>query len=194
MILLASKSPRRQELLKQIGVDYQVINTDIDESVLPNENPHDYVARMAHSKAIAAQSLLGSVEHPILTADTSVIKDDVILGKPENYDDFCRMMTMLSGSTHQVLSAIAVQYQDKIIVKTSVSLVTFAKLPETFIKDYWATHEPCDKAGGYAIQGLMARYIAEIKGSYSGIMGLPLFELSEALREIGYNDSSLAFS
>jgi septum formation protein len=194
MILLASKSPRRQELLKQIGVDYQVINTDIDESVLPNENPYDYVARMAHSKALTAKSLLGNVQHPILTADTSVIKDDVILGKPEDYADFLRMMTMLSGSTHQVLSAIAVQYQDQIIVKTNVSSVTFAPLSESFIEAYWTTHEPCDKAGGYAIQGLMARYIEKIEGSYSGIMGLPLFELSEALREIGYNDSSLAFS
>ncbi len=194
MILLASKSPRRQELLKQIGVDYQVINTDINESVLFNENPHDYVARMAHSKAIAAQSLLGDVQYPILTADTSVIKDDVILGKPEDYADFCRMMNLLSGSTHQVLSAIAVQYKDQIIVKTCVSLVTFAKLSNNFIESYWATQEPCDKAGGYAIQGLMARYIEKIEGSYSGIMGLPLFELSEALQEIGYNDSSLAFS
>lgn len=194
MILLASKSPRRQELLKQIGVDYQVINTDIDESVLLNEHPHDYVARMAHSKAIAAKSLLGNVQHPILTADTSVIKDEVILGKPEDYADFCRMMNILSGSTHQVLSAIAVQYQDQTIVKTSVSSVTFAPLPKSFIEAYWATREPCDKAGGYAVQGLMARYIQKIEGSYSSIMGLPLFELSEALREIGYNDSSLAFS
>lgn len=194
MILLASKSPRRQELLKQIGVDYQVINTDIDESVLPNEAPHDYVARMARTKALAAHSLLGNVAHPILTADTSVVKDHIILGKPENYADFCRMMNMLSQSTHQVLSAIAVQYHDHMIVKTSVSLVTFSHLPMTFIESYWATEEPCDKAGGYAIQGLMARYISQIEGSYSGIMGLPLFELSEALREIGYNDSSLAFS
>ncbi|GAA5097951.1 Maf family protein [Wohlfahrtiimonas larvae] len=194
MILLASKSPRRQELLRQIGIDYQVINTDIDESVLPNENPHDYVARMAHSKAIAAKLLLGNAQHPILTADTSVIKNDVILGKPEDYTDFCKMMAMLSGSTHQVLSAIAIQYLDQVIVKTSVSSVTFSQLPKTFIEAYWATHEPCDKAGGYAIQGLMARYIQKIEGSYSGIMGLPLFELSEALHEIGYNESSLTFS
>lgn len=190
MILLASKSPRRQELLRQIGIDFQVINTDIDESILDHEDPYQYVERMAHSKALMAKSMLSNTQHPILTADTSVIKDQIILGKPENYDDFQRMMSLLSGSTHQVLSAIAVQYLDQIIVKTNVNAVTFAHLPETFIETYWATKEPCDKAGGYAIQGLMAQYIQKIEGSYSGIMGLPLFELSEVLREIGYNAHS----
>lgn len=192
MILLASKSPRRQELLKQIGIDYEVINTDIDEAVLPNEMPMHYVIRIAREKALAAQSILGQSVHPILTADTTVTINGQLLGKPNDRDDFQQMMTLLSGNTHHVLTAIALHFQGMTLTKLSTSSVTFAKLPLSFIDHCWQTGEPCDKAGGYAIQGLMAQYIQRIDGSYSGIMGLPLFELTEALHEIGYNLHNLS--
>lgn len=187
MILLASKSPRRQELLKQIGINFKVIDIDIDESVISAETPLAYVERMAQQKALAARQLLKNVNLPILTADTIVTKHDKILGKPQNYEDFYRMMRVLSGTTHQVFSSIAIQYNEKTIVKTCISHVTFTHLSDHFIANYWETQEPQDKAGGYAIQGLMARYIQKIEGSYSGIMGLPLFELNEALNEIEYD-------
>lgn len=192
MILLASKSPRRQELLKQIGIDYQVINTDIDEAVLPNEMPTHYVTRIAREKSLAAQSVLGQSVHPILTADTTVTINDQLLGKPNDQDDFQQMMKLLSGTTHHVLTAIALHFKGITVTKLSTSSVTFAKLPLSFIDYCWQTGEPYDKAGGYAIQGLMAQYIQRIDGSYSGIMGLPLFELTEALHEIGYNFNNLS--
>lgn len=188
MILLASQSPRRQELLKQIGIEFSLINISIDESSLLDEDPLAYVERMAYTKSLAARNMPSTQGKITLTADTIVVKNQAILGKPKNYDDFVAMMQLLSNSTHQVLSSIALLSNDQIIIKTCKSFVTFAKLPEAFIKAYWQTKEPCDKAGGYAIQGLMAQYIQKIEGSYSGIMGLPLFELSQALREIGYND------
>lgn len=187
MILLASKSPRRQELLKQIDINFKVIDIDIDESVITAETPMAYVERMAQQKALAARELLKNVDLPILTADTIVTKNNIILGKPKDYDDFYRMMQLLSGSTHQVFSSLALQHQEKIIVKTSINHVSFTHLSDHFIANYWETQEPKDKAGGYAIQGLMARYIQKIEGSYSGIMGLPLFELNEALTDIEYD-------
>lgn len=187
MILLASKSPRRQELLKQIGINFKVIDIDIDESSLPLEDPLHYVERMAKQKAMSVKEMLINVDLPILTADTIVTKNNLILGKPKDYDDFCSMMHILSDTTHQVFSSIALQSRGQIIVKTCISHVSFAHIPDHFISSYWATQEPQDKAGGYAIQGLMAQYIQKIEGSYSGIMGLPLFELSEALNEIEYN-------
>ncbi len=187
MILLASKSPRRQELLKQIDINFKVIDIDIDESVITAETPMAYVERMAQQKALAARELLKNVDLPILTADTIVTKNNIILGKPKDYDDFYHMMQLLSGSTHQVFSSLALQHQEKIIVKTSINHVSFTHLSDHFIANYWETQEPKDKAGGYAIQGLMARYIQKIEGSYSGIMGLPLFELNEALTDIEYD-------
>lgn len=187
MLLLASQSPRRQELLRQIGIDYQVISAAIDETPRLHEAPLAYVQRIARDEAQAAQMQHDATQYPILTADTTVTFQDMILGKPKDYADFERMMTALSGNTHQVLSAIALRWQDQLIEKISISHVTFAPLPEHFIESYWQTGEPCDKAGGYAVQGIMARYIQKIEGSYSGIMGLPLFELSEALDNIGYN-------
>lgn len=190
MILLASQSPRRQELLKQIGVTFALINVSIDETSFPHEDPVTYVERMAYQKAIAAKMQYPSSHPIILTADTTVEKNLHILGKPQDYADFSGMMRLLSGTTHRVLSSIALQAHDQIILKTCESFVTFAELPSSFIAAYWQTKEPCDKAGGYAVQGLMAQYIKKIEGSYSGIMGLPLFELSQALREIGYNSES----
>lgn len=187
MILLASKSPRRQELLKQIGINFKVIDIDMDESVISAETPLVYVERMAQQKALVARELLKNVELPILTADTIVTKNDLILGKPQNYEDFYRMMQLLSGTTHQVFSSIALQHKEQTIIKTCISHVSLTHLSDHFIANYWETQEPKDKAGGYAIQGLMARYIQKIEGSYSGIMGLPLFELNEALTAIEYD-------
>lgn len=187
MLLLASQSPRRQELLRQIGVDYQVIHATIDETPRLNEAPFSYVQRIARDKAIAARAQQTDAHAPILTADTIVTVNDMILGKPKDYADYERMMQSLSGKTHQVHSAIALQWRGEFVTKTCTSHVTFAPLPQAFIEAYWQTGEPCDKAGGYAVQGIMARYIQNINGSYSGIMGLPLFELSEALDNIGYN-------
>lgn len=184
MIYLASKSPRRQELLQQIDVDFEVVSTDIDETPHTAEKPGEYVKRMAIEKALAAYK--DSMEYPLLAADTSVICEGRILGKPENKEDFLGMMELLSDNTHQVITCVAVTTGSNINnVKTrlSVSEVTFSAIPREWAQKYWATSEPTDKAGGYAIQGKAAVFIKNINGSYSGIMGLPLYETVDLLEE-----------
>ena len=184
MIYLASQSPRRRELLSQIGVQFQTIHADIDETPLQNEAPIDYVIRMAREKALTA-----AVKHqdkPLLAADTTVVCNNNILGKPQDQQHFRKMMDCLSGNTHQVITAIAViqgSARDSLVTATSASTVRFRELTVSEIETYWQAGEPADKAGGYAIQGLAAAFISEIQGSYSGIMGLPLFETAELLKK-----------
>ena len=195
-IYLASKSPRRRELLRQVGVDFDLLmlrndpvrGADVSEDVLPGEAPHDYVARVAREKGAFAWNVLQQRRQPlrpVLTADTTVTIDDEILGKPGSPDEAIAMLERLSGRTHQVLTSVAVHYTTITEHITQVSEVRFAKLTPAAIRAYCATPEPYDKAGGYGIQGLAALFVEHIEGSHSGIMGLPLFETAGLLRKAG---------
>ena len=178
-IVLASASPRRVALLSQIGIDCDVMPSQIDEEARENEAPPDYVRRMAAEKAASVAGLVpGRI---VLGADTDVIMQSRILGKPRDKADFLEMFNLLSGSTHQVITAVSVVQAEQTWLKTSISDVTFREVSEEEMLAYWQTGEPCDKAGGYAIQGQAAMFICSISGSYSGIMGLPLYETSELL-------------
>lgn len=184
-IYLASRSPRRRELLLQMGVDFSVINPDIDESVLENELPLDYVSRIARLKAEAGRKLLLSADRkPVLAADTAVVIDKTILGKPQNDLQAASMLKMLSGKTHQVMTAIALTSSDQLQTAVSVNDVRFAELNEKEIHWYINTKEGVDKAGGYAVQGQAALFIERIEGSYSGIMGLPIRETGQLLSKM----------
>ncbi len=195
IIYLASKSPRRRELLKQIGVHYELLMTrdhapriDVDESPLDNETAHVYVQRVVKLKAESALRVMRQrrlTPRPILTADTTVALDGQILGKPVDKADARRMLARLSGQSHQVLTAVAVVANDDIRQVLTTNFVTFASLDEDEIKQYVETGEPMDKAGAYAVQGLAAKYISKLSGSYSGVMGLPLYETATLLRQCG---------
>lgn len=194
-IYLASKSPRRRELLRQIGVDFELLmlrdlprGPEVSEAVLPGESAEDYVTRVTLEKAQAAhQTMLWRrlPPRPILAADTTVTLDARILGKPANAAEAADMLQHLSGRTHQVLSSIALHHQGTIWQTTQRSQVTFAPLSAESIAAYCDTQEPYDKAGGYGVQGYAAIFIQEIVGSYSGIMGLPLFETGQLLQQAG---------
>ncbi|MDO8298429.1 nucleoside triphosphate pyrophosphatase [Lacisediminimonas sp.] len=195
-IYLASKSPRRRELLRQVGVEFQLLmlresperGPDISEAVIPGEAAIDYVIRVTREKLALAEKAMywrRLPVRPILTADTTVTIDDTILGKPANRDEAIAMMRLLSGRTHQVMTSVAVRTTDDMWQSTNVSSVTFATLTEQQIRNYCALAEPYDKAGGYGIQGQAAAFIAEISGSYSGIMGLPLHETAQLLEQAG---------
>jgi septum formation protein len=183
VIRLASVSPRRRELLTQIGVPHVVTGAHIDESVLPGEPPREYVQRMARSKALAVWRQDQSL--PVLAADTTVVLDGVIFGKPEHRADAMRMLSILSGRTHQVLTAVTLANGSGVALRLSESQVAFRALAPEECAAYWETGEPQDKAGAYAIQGRAAVFIESLTGSYSGVMGLPLFETAELLRAAG---------
>ncbi|MDB5727072.1 MAG: septum formation inhibitor Maf [Noviherbaspirillum sp.] len=195
-IYLASKSPRRRELLRQIGIEFELLllrdqsprGPEVNEDVHPGERAEDYVARVTREKAEYAAKTMMWRRLPmrtILAADTTVVIDGRILGKPTDVDQAIEMLTLLSGNTHQVLTSVAVHRDGEIWQTTQTSEVTFAPLPEQTIRAYCATSEPYDKAGGYAIQGLAAVFIKSIAGSYSGIMGLPLHETAALLKQAG---------
>ena len=187
VVYLASRSPRRRELLQQIGVDFDVVDVDVDESQAHGETAAAYVARLALEKARAGRSVLPDKRMlPVLGADTAVVAGDRILGKPQDLDAAEQMLALLSGNTHQVLTAVAL-VADGEAVRLSSSNVTFRTLTESERAAYWATGEPVDKAGGYAIQGRAAVFISRIEGSYSGVMGLPLYETAILLQESGIN-------
>lgn len=183
VLRLASVSPRRRELLTQIGVSHLVTGAHIDESHHPGERPHDYVQRMARTKARAVWEQDASL--PVLGADTTVVLDGQVFGKPADRADAQRMLGLLSGRTHEVLTAVALASKEGLSMRVSVSAVRFRPLSADEIGAYWETGEPCDKAGAYAIQGLGAVFIESLTGSFSGVMGLPLFETSLLLREAG---------
>jgi septum formation protein len=181
-LYLASASPRRGELLAQIGVRFQVLRASVDESRLPDEAPAAYVARVARLKADAGWKLRpAAATAPVLAADTAVVLEGTTLGKPLDSHDGERMLRQLSGRTHEVLTAVAVTTTRGLLARVSRSEVTFRSISPAEARDYWATGEPRDKAGGYAIQGRAAVFVADLKGSYSGVMGLPLFETAELL-------------
>jgi len=185
-VYLASGSPRRRELLTQMGVTFDILRLDVDETQYLNESPEDYVQRVAIAKAEAGwQSIRAGVKRPVIGADTSVIVDQTILGKPEGEEHARSMLQRLSSRQHQVLTAVAVVYDNHVYYRLSQSRVTFAALTPAEITWYLATGEGKDKAGGYAVQGLAAMFIQDIQGSYSGIMGLPIRETRELLIEIG---------
>ena len=185
-VYLASASPRRRELLRQIGVAYRRLGVAVDETPLPGEPPHDYVVRLALLKARTGCETLGRRRPwPVLGADTAVVVDGAILGKPRDRDEGLAMLALLSGREHQVLSAVALAAPARDAVKVQESRVRFRALEPVECAAYWDSGEPWDKAGGYGIQGRAAVFIAELRGSYSGVMGLPLFETAELLREFG---------
>jgi septum formation protein len=185
-VYLASGSPRRRALLAQIGVPFQVLTVTVDEARLPAEAPDAYVLRLARQKAGAGwQARPARHPSPVLAADTTVVLDGKILAKPTDRSDGERMLRELGGRTHVVLTAVAVATAQGLSSRTSRSEVTFRAIGAAEASDYWATGEPRDKAGGYAIQGGAAIFIADLRGSYSGVMGLPLFETAELLEQAG---------
>jgi nucleoside triphosphate pyrophosphatase len=183
VLRLASVSPRRRELLAQIGVPHVVTGAHIDESALPGELPRAYVQRMARAKAQAVWERDPSL--PVLAADTTVVLDGVIFGKPQDRDDAVRMLSTLSGRTHEVLTAVALATRSGVAMRLSESRVTFRALTTAECSAYWDTGEPRDKAGAYAVQGFAAVFIESLAGSYSGVMGLPLFETAQLLAAAG---------
>lgn len=183
-LVLASGSPRRRELLDQIGVAHRALPVDIDESALPDESPEDFVRRLALEKARAGWARHGG-ELPVLGSDTVVVFEGHIMGKPRDRDDGLAMLARLAGQTHRVLTAIAVVDGQAEEVRLSESLVSFRPLAEAEIAAYWDCGEPADKAGAYAIQGLGAVFVERLEGSFSGVMGLPLFETAVLLARFG---------
>jgi len=180
-LLLASASPRRQQLLEQLGVCVDTVVTAVDETVRPDEAADAYVRRLAIAKAQQGQRMR-ALGVPTLGADTAVVVDEAILGKPKDKPAGLRMLALLSGRSHQVYSAVAVCHGARCEHDLCVSRVWFASLSASDRAAYWATGEPLDKAGGYAIQGLAAQYIVRLEGSFSGVMGLPLYETSILLK------------
>lgn len=184
-LYLASASPRRRELLQQIGVAHRLVAASIDERVLPGEAPAAYVERLAREKAAAGLAALGHGNACVLGADTSVVLDGRILGKPEGHADALATLAALSGRAHEVYTAVAVCDGSRSGVRVVCSRVHFRALSAAEREAYWASGEPCDKAGSYGIQGLGAVFVSHLEGSYSAVVGLPLCETSELLAEFG---------
>ncbi len=185
-LYLASASPRRRELLTQMGLTFDVVVQDIDESLRPGEAAHAYVTRLACEKAKAA--LLDprcGLPLPVVAADTSVVCEGRILGKPATLADARQMLQLLSGRTHQVMTAVAVALRNELDVALVSTEVEFRALGAAEIDAYWDTGEPRDKAGAYGVQGIGAAFVSRIEGSYSGVVGLPLFETLRLLQKFG---------
>jgi septum formation protein len=196
-VYLASKSPRRQELLRQLGVEFDELllreaagrKRDVVEALRKGEAPLDYVRRVARLKASVGWHRMerrALTAKPVLGADTEVVLDGTALGKPTDAAAAIAMLGALSGRTHDVLTAVAVRWNTQLAQAVSASRVTFRELPKDEIERYVATGEPFDKAGAYAIQGKAAAFVQHLEGSYSGVMGLPLFETAEILTRIGF--------
>lgn len=196
-IYLASKSPRRRELLKQIGVSFEVLllrlqsrhGRDVDETPHGGETPADYVQRICQAKVeVGWESLKfrNLPVAPVLAADTCVMLGNEIVGKPKSREHATAILQSLSGRQHQVLSAVAITFDGHMEMRISSSKVTFATLSKECVRRYILTNESLDKAGAYAIQGYAAAFIVHLEGSYSGVMGLPLFETAELLQNFGY--------
>jgi septum formation protein len=185
-IILASQSPRRVALLKQMHIDCLVMPADIDEQPMLNEAPANYVVRLAEQKALAVLKVLNGqhADLPILAADTTVALGNEIFGKPDNDADAFNMLKKLSGSTHQVHTAIALAFNGKCETALNTTLVQMMPLSDAMIEAYIATGEHKDKAGSYAIQGLAAQWIVKIDGSYTGVMGLPVHETAVLLEKL----------
>ncbi|MEB0038892.1 Maf family protein [Pseudomonas sp. MH10] len=189
LLYLASGSPRRRELLTQIGVPFTTLSADIDETPFPEESPVAYVERLASAKAEAGLALLAiNATGPtacVLGADTAVVLDGRILGKPVDQADALAMLSALSGREHEVLTSVALVDHQRSEVRTVHSLVRFRSIQSAEAQAYWDSGEPQDKAGGYAIQGLAAIFVDSLQGSYSAVVGLPLCETAEMLGRFG---------
>jgi septum formation protein len=185
VIYLASASPRRSALLQQIDVPHEVRPVDIDETPRPDESPARYALRLAQEKARALRATLPAGDRkPVLAADTTVALGDEILGKPADRDDAARILRRLSGRDHEVHTAVALLHERGAAARVSTSTVSFRELGEAEIDWYWRTGEPADKAGAYAVQGHGAIFVRHLSGSYSGVMGLPLYETWELLAPV----------
>lgn len=195
-IYLASRSPRRRELLKQAGIPFEVLlyredalrGADVDETPQPGEDPSAYVLRMARIKAEAARLRVQQrrlPDYPVLCADTTVVLDGRILGKPADHAEALAMLTELSGRSHEVLTAIAVVRHERLETRLSLTRVEFAPISGVRLRQYVATGEPFDKAGAYGIQGRAGAFVRRLSGSYTGVMGLPLYETVELLEAFG---------
>jgi septum formation protein len=184
-VYLASASPRRRELLRQIGVRFEVRPASLDEMRLPEESPETYVRRLAAAKAASVWDGLTPDRRPVLAADTAVVLDGRILGKPEDRGAATAMLEQLSGRAHRVLTAVALRWEERAEVAVSASEVRFRATTGAERRAYSETDEPLDKAGGYAIQGLGAVFIESLSGSYSAVVGLPLFETARLLALAG---------
>lgn len=187
-IILASQSPRRAAILMQMGINCEVMPADIDESQLDNESPCDYVLRLAKQKALVIKGQLNAkqAEMPILAADTTVALRDSIFGKPADDADAAEMLKKLSGTQHQVHTAVAVTFNQQIELALNTTLVEMMPLSDAMIAAYISTQDHKDKAGSYAIQGLAGNWIKRIDGSYSGVMGLPIHETFILLKKLGF--------
>ena len=196
VLYLASKSPRRLALLRQLGIEFDTLllreaagrERDVVEETRDAEPAAHYVERMARTKAQVGWQRMENrklAERPVLGADTEVVLDGEVFGKPRNANDAARMIRRLAGRTHQVLTAVALRHRDGTDVEVSVSRVTLRRLGAAELERYVASGEPFDKAGGYAVQGLAAAFISRLEGSYSGVVGLPLYETSSLLARAG---------
>ncbi len=185
MFYLASASPRRTELLTQLGVTHQIKISDVPEVRLASETALAYGYRVSMDKALAVQALVDAGDW-VLAADTEVLVDDETLGKPKDEAHFMTMMHRLSGKTHAVQTVIALVRGESRWQNHQLSLLTFRTLTDDELRDYWATGEPIGKAGGYAIQGKAARWVSQFSGSHSGVMGLPLYECDQLLSLAGW--------
>ncbi|MFQ3235727.1 MAG: septum formation protein [Paraglaciecola sp.] len=187
MLILASQSPRRAQLLEQIGLSFKKIHINIDETPLPGESPETYALRLAQQKSLAGWRHSEHIDAPslVLGADTVVVAQGSILGKPLDQQDSKRMLGLLSGNEHTVLTAIAVTDGVTLTSKLVTTTVAFCPLSNDKMDWYWHTGEPVDKAGSYAIQGLGGQFVTQINGSYSAVVGLPLFETHQLLMQMG---------
>ena len=188
MLYLASQSPRRRELLGQLGVSFSILDVDVAEVPFPEERPVDYVRRVARDKAQAGWEVLerhAQAEALVLASDTEVVLGERIFGKPKDADDAMHMLQALSGCTHEVISAVCMVSAEREHDDVCISRVRFAQVDEAEMAAYVATGEPFGKAGSYAIQGKGASLIEYLEGSYSGVIGLPLFETARLLRIFG---------
>ncbi|MEO8994470.1 MAG: Maf family protein [Rhodanobacter sp.] len=184
MLYLASQSPRRRQLLEQLGVSFTVVDVDVPEQRAPNELPEDYVSRVAHAKASAGLARVSNIAGAIvLGADTEVALDGHVFGKPTDAESAAAMLRQLSARTHTVISVVWLISAEREQIARCISEVRFSTLDESTIAAYVATGEPFGKAGAYAIQGRAAAFIEHLRGSYSGVMGLPVFETAQLLRE-----------
>jgi len=189
-LILASASPRRRELLTQIGVSFEVVIHDIDERVIAGETPVHYVCRLASAKAAAvASDARVTPDRAVLGADTIVVVDEHILGKPQDEQDAHRMLSLLSGREHDVMSAVCVCRGEHSALELSRTKVKFKSLSKAEIAAYWRSGEPQGKAGAYAVQGMGALFIESLQGSYSGVVGLPIFETARLLSMFGITNA-----
>ena len=196
-IYLASRSARRRDLLKQMGVNFEMLllregsgrDADFDETVLTNEMPHEYVVRVARLKAEAGWLRLEQrrlMRHPVLAGDTTVAFNSTVLAKPKDREEAVAMLKRLSGGSHQVHTAVAVRFHDTLVEALSTTEVRLRVLSDDEIRRYVASGDPMDKAGAYGIQGKASMFIESINGSYSGVVGLPMFETSQLLTQFGF--------